>query len=83
MPRRNCGPNHPWRQYPNRRRQGPTAREIAVAEIMAEGDRACERSRRGAKPITAEEIAERLNLKPANVRNIMAQVRKRVGHQAC
>lgn len=88
MTRANCGPNHPWRQYPRRRTSsGPTAREIAVADIMAEeADDDVTTIQKGRKyrgpRNTSERAAERLGMKPANVRNVMAQIRKRLGDQA-
>jgi len=83
MTRANVPPDHPWRQYPNRRRAGsnpPTLRERRVAEIMAECD--CGAPGCRSKPASAEEIGERLGLKPANVRNVQALIRKRLGWQA-
>lgn len=78
--RPNCPPDHPWRQYPNRRERMPTRREVEVAEAMSE----CDCGAPGCRPkrITAEEIARRLGMKPSNVRNVMAVVRKRLGPQA-
>ena len=79
--RANCGYDHPWRQYAKRAaRPGPTAREIAVAEVMAYGDKQLPGGR--TVPITAHEIADRLGLKPSNVRNIMVQICRRMGPQA-
>lgn len=87
--RSNAGPNHPWRQYPNRRRAGtapPTLREKQVAEIMAtECDEVPHvvpgRKYQGPR-LTAERIAEQLGLNPANVRNVQARIRARLGDQA-
>lgn len=79
MTRASAAANHPWRQYPNRRRAGtnpPTMRERRVAEIMAECD--CGAPGCRSKPATAQEIGELLGLKPANVRNVQALIRKRI-----
>ncbi len=82
-----AGPSHPWRQYrnrlPRRQNRGPSQREIAVAELMAaEHDEV--RTVQPGVPYrgprnTAERIAAALDMKPANVRNVMAQIRKRMG----
>lgn len=88
MTRASVGPNHPWRQYPRRRTSsGPTEREIAVAEIMAEeADDDVTTVQKGRKyrgpRDTSERAAARLGMKPSNVRNVMGQIRKRLGHQA-
>lgn len=68
--------DHPWRQYPTRRRDNaPTLREKRVAELMADGD-----VWEGGKPrpMSAREIAEQLGLSTSNVANVQVRIRRRI-----
>jgi len=62
------------------RQRKPTAREQAVAEILAE----CDCGAPGCHPgkQTAAQIAARAGLSPSNVANILVQIRRRMGPQA-
>lgn len=76
--------NHPWRQYPTRRRGGRrkppgTTRDDQVAEAMANGDRLEGDKVRHA---TSADIAKRLGMAETHVRSVQARIRKQLGWQA-